>query len=202
MQDAERKHMNTDPLTELDAVNIILENDGEAPVASLDEDGFADVGKAQRVLRMVSRAVQTDGWAFNTDFERKFTPNVDDEITLPADTLYVRPAGNSAGIRVVERGRKLYNLDTNSYTFTQPVYMDICQMLDFTDLPAAARNYVSVRAARVYQASGTGSPQQNAFTENDEFYARASLRRADLRSRPRGFFRNPREARKLVRRPL
>jgi len=194
--------MNTDPLTELDAVNILLENDGEAPVASLDEDGFADVGKAQRVLREVSRTVQTDGWAFNTDFDRKFTPNVDNEISLPSDTLYVRTAYTSAGLRLVERGRKLYNLDTNSYTFSQPVYLDICQMLDYGALPAAARHYVAVRSARVYQARGAGAPQQNALTLEDETRAEAAMKRADLRARPRGFFRNPLEARKLIRRPM
>jgi len=194
--------MNTNPLTELDAVNIILHNDGEAPVATLDEAGFGDAAAAQAVLEEISRTVQDGGWAFNVDFKRTFTPSVDDEIVLPADTLWIKPTLSSQAMSLVERGRKLYDLDNNSYTFTRPVYLDVCQMLDFTDLPSAARYYITIRAARTYQARGTGSGSQNAFTEMDELRAQASLKKADLRARPRGFFRNPNNARVLVRRPL
>lgn len=194
--------METTPLTELAAVNIILDNDGESPVASLDETGFGDVARAQRTLQEISRVVQTKGWAFNTDENRKFTPDVDDEITLPTDTLWVKPVYTSATMNVVERGRKLYDRSTGTYTFTQPLYLDICQMLDFPDLPASARDYITIRAARVFQSRGTGSGQQNSFTQQDEALAQATFRQADNRSKPRGFFRNPANARVLTRRPL
>jgi hypothetical protein len=194
--------MNTNPITELDAVNIILRNDGEAPVATLDEAGFDEAADAQAVLEEISRTVQDDGWAFNVDEERKFTPNVDGEIVLPADTLWVRPVGASQTLNIVERARKLYNRSTNSYTFTTPVYLNVCQMLDYAELPSAARYYIAVRAARVYQARGTGSTTQNAFTEQDEARAQASLKKADARAKPRGWFRNPANARVLTRRPL
>lgn len=194
--------MNTNPLTELDAVNIILRNDGEAPVASLDEAGFDEAADAQAALEEVSRTVQDGGWAFNTDFKRKFTPDINSEIALPADTLWIKPTYASQAMSVVERGRKLYDLESNSYEFPQPVYLDVCQMLDFSDLPSAARYYIAIRAARLYQSRATGSGSQNSFTEQDEMRAQASLRKADLRAKPRGMFRNPGQSRLLLRRPL
>lgn len=194
--------MNTNPITELDAVNIILRNDGEAPVAQLDENGFDEASDAQAALEEISRTVQDSGWAFNTDFNRKLSPDLNGDILLPADTLWVRPSASDKAMTVVERGRKLYDLVSNSYTFNQPVHLDVCQMLDFADLPSAARYYITIRAARVYQARATGSGSQNAFTEQDEMRAQAALRKADLRARPRGHFRNPAQSRVLTRRPM
>lgn len=190
------------PLTELEAVNIILENDGEAPVNALDDSGFSESGKAQRVLREISRKVQAKGWAFNTDYERKFSPNVSDEIELPTDTLKIKPTYLSEELRLVERGRKLYDIENNTYVFSAPVYLNVVQMLDFTDLPATARDYITIRAARVYQARATGSSSQDGFTKDEEFEALSTFKSADRQARPRGFFRNPRNARLNVRRPL
>lgn len=190
------------PLTELEAVNIILENDGEAPVNALDDSGFSESGKAQRVLREISRKVQNKGWAFNTDYERKFSPDVSDEIVLPTNTLKIKPTYLSQELRLVERGRKLYDLDKNTYVFSTPVYLNVVQMLDFEDLPAPARDYITIRAARVYQARVTGSGSQDGFTKDEEFEALSTFKSADRQARPRGFFRNPINARLNLRRPL
>jgi hypothetical protein len=192
----------TEPLDLLGAVNIVLKNDGEAPVASLDESGFSEAATAQDTIHEISRTVQTDGWGFNTDWNRKFIPDVSNEIVLPSNLLVLEPSGYSCGLAVVERGRKLYDLEANGYTFTSPVYLNVVQCLDFDELPAPARYYIAVRAARVYQARGTGSGTQNSFTEEDEGRAEAAMRKADRRMFPRGFFRNPYNAAALLRRPL
>lgn len=194
--------MNITPYTELDAVNLILRRDGEATVSSLDENGFDEAADAQATLRDVSLTVQSDGWAFNTDSKRQFNPDINGEILVPSDTLWVRPVYQSEGRKLVERGRKLYDLDANTYQFTAPVFLDVCTMLPFESLPATARVYIAVRAARQYQAASTGSPTQNSFSETDEMRAEASFRRADMRSKRRGFFRNPRNSLALMRSPL
>jgi hypothetical protein len=195
--------MATTPLTELDAVNIILKNDGEYPVSSLDEGGFSEAATAQETLTEISRSVQDGGWAFNTDYRRLLTPDsFTSEITLPTDTLWVRPAYTTAGRPLVERNRRLYDLEENSYSFTSPVYVDICQMLEFVELPSAARYYIAIRASRVYQARSTGSGSQNNMTDDDEREARAALKRADSRARPRGHFRTASNARQMLRRPI
>lgn len=190
------------PLTELEAVNEILRNDGEAPVASLDESGFSEAADAYSKLTHATRQFQSKGWAFNTDYERQFTPDVSNEIVLPTNTLWVKPTLTSQSLRIIERGRKLYDLLNNTYEFTAPVYLDICQMLEFTEMPAAMRDYVTVVAARKYQAQSTGSGSQDAFSQEDEWRARATMKQADSRARPRGFQRTYQGQRFNTRRPM
>lgn len=131
--------MKTTPMTVLDAVNIILDNDGEAPIASLDETGFGESARALARLEEVSRSFQEEGWAFNTDLARKFSPDATKEIVLPSNTLTVSPVYLSKGMAVIERGRKLYDLSNNTYQFNQPIYLNVVQMLDFEDMPSAAK---------------------------------------------------------------
>lgn len=192
----------TSPLSLLEAVNIVLDNDGEAPVASLDESGFSEAARALARINEVSRLVQTDGWAFNTDYAREFTPAVNGEISLAETTIQVRPAYLSAGRNLIERGRKLYDSDENTYVFTSKVYLDVIECLEWDDLPAYVRHYITIRAARIYQARGTGSPQQNSFTQQDEVEAMVSFKRADRRARRRGTFREASGAYSIRRRPL
>lgn len=190
------------PLTELEAVNEILRNDGEAPVASLDESGFSEAADAYSKLTHATRQHQSKGWAYNTDYERKFTPDVSNEIILPSNTLWINPTYASQSLSIIERGRKLYDLQNNTYEFSAPVYLDICQMLQFTEMPTAMRDYVTIVAARKYQAQSTGSGAQDAFTQEDEWRARAVMKQADSRARPRGFQRTRQGQRFNIRRPM
>jgi hypothetical protein len=52
-------------------------------------------------------------------------------------------------------------------------------LLELEDLPQAARHYVMVRAARVFQQRVLGSETLDGFTERDEARARMSLKRYD-----------------------
>lgn len=195
--------MDTSPLTELKAVNLMLRVDGEAPVDTLDDSAFSEVATARAVLEEVARDEQTEGYAFNTDYNRQFTPDaLTGHIALPADTLWIKPTGYSIGLDVVERGRKLYNLATNSYVFTTPVYLDVCMFLPFDSLPSYARSYIGIKAARRYQKNATGSQRQDLFTAEDEATARASMKKADQRARRRGTFRTAYGASLITRRPI
>ncbi len=191
------------PLTELDAVNMILRNDGEAPVDTLDDTGFSEVADARAVLNNISAEEQTRGWAYNTDFALRILPDaITGQIALTDDILWVRPASYSVGLDVVERGRKLYNNTDHSYVFTQPVFLDICRFLPFDHLPAYARVHMAIRAARRYQAQATGSARQDSFTMEHEIKAEAEAKKADQRARRRGHFRTQRGAAAITRRPL
>ncbi|MGE6697453.1 hypothetical protein ACQKH5_07170 [Hyphomonas sp. NPDC076900] len=195
--------MDTSPLTELKAVNIMLRIDGEAPVSTLDDTGFSEVADALATLEEISREEQTRGWAFNTDYERQFSPDaMSGHIELPDDVLWIRPSHYSIGLDIVERDRKLYNLRTNSYVFTQPVWLDVCYFLPFDSLPSYARNLIAIRAGRRYQKNATGSARQDMFTKEDEDDAKAEMKKADQRARRRGHFRSPKGASTITRRPL
>jgi hypothetical protein len=52
-------------------------------------------------------------------------------------------------------------------------------VLQFDELPETARHYVSVRAARVFQARTVGSQLLYSFTDKDERDALVSLKRAE-----------------------
>jgi hypothetical protein len=191
------------PLTELDAVNMILRNDGEAPVDTLDDTGFSEVADAVSVLNNIAAEEQTRGWAYNTDYEVRLLPDaITGQIALTDDVLQVTPTLYSLGMDVVERGRKLYDLRANSYVFTAPVYLNIIRFLPFNDLPAYARVHIAIRAARRYQAQGTGSPRQDSFTLEHELKAEASCLKSDQRSRRRGHFRRGQGLYATQRRPM
>ena len=55
--------------TELEAINKVLQMSGEAPVSStVGQVGIAK--QAQDALNSASREVQSEGWSFNTDYEK------------------------------------------------------------------------------------------------------------------------------------
>jgi hypothetical protein len=195
--------MEIAPLTELEAVNMILRNDGEAPVDTLDDTGFSEVADARAFLRNISNEEQVRGWAFNTEYAVRVLPDaLTGHIALTDDVLWVRPASYSYGLDIVERGRKLYNNQGNTYVFTGPVYIDICRLLPFNELPVYARTFIAIRAARRYQSTSTGSQRQDAFTQEHEIKAEAECKKADQRARRRGHFRTPRGIASIHRRPF
>lgn len=169
--------------TELEAVNVILENDGEEAVPSIDENGFAPASKALKVLHEVSRRIQLKGYNFNTDFEREFAPTVDNEIVLPPNVLGVEVSGRSQGRRIKQRGSRLYDDDSNSYTFTSAVTLDAVVFLPWEEVPEHARNYMTIMAARLYQKRETGSQLMDGFTYEDEQMAMGTFRHAENRAK-------------------
>lgn len=81
--------MRETPSTELDAVNVILTNMGEAPIDTLDEDDLPlDAEKAWSILAEVSEAVQIKGWFWNTE-TTTYAVDSDGTIKLPLE----RPTG-------------------------------------------------------------------------------------------------------------
>jgi len=148
--------MDTTPSTELDAVNVILQNMGEAPVNSLEGDPPLDALKAQNVLAEISEAVQTRGWFWNREVST-FTPNGSDQIPLPNNTLAIK--GFTKSPYLTMRDGLLYRImpNNNGDTFTDPVQIEITYFLDFADMPPVARRYVTMKAARVFQARELGN---------------------------------------------
>lgn len=169
------------PTSELDAVNIMLSTIGESPVSSLsNESSMVDVSIARSVLREVSTQVLEEGWHFNTEINWVMTPASDTgEIAIPANCIQIDTSGPSASIDVAQRGRKLYDRVRHTYAFTGPLTVDMVILLDFADMPQAARHYISVRAARVFQQRMVGSEALQGFSQADEVRARASLRKLD-----------------------
>lgn len=167
--------------TKLEAVNTLLTAIGEAPVNSLTS-GLVDAETAETILDSVSREVQSQGWAFNTNYLQEFTPNSDLQIVVGPDVLRIDMAENrSTTIDVVARGSKLYNRATNSFYFeaSAAIKMNTVVVLEFTDLPESARRYITIRSARIFQDRVVGSDLLHGFHQQDELRALVELKDAD-----------------------
>lgn len=168
------------PTTELEAVNLMLDVIGESPISTLENSAVVDAVKAKAVLSEVSRAVQTKGWHFNTEKGFELVPTVfEKEIIVPANCLRIDTVYPDGGIDAVHRGTRLYDRRRHTYQFDKSVKADMVVNLQFEELPEAARRYIAIRAARVFQSRMVGSESLYQFTAEDERDARADLKKAE-----------------------
>lgn len=171
--------------SELDAVNIMLGTIGESPINSLDAaTGVVDAVTARAILSEVSVQVQEEGWHFNTEYEFILTPSLDSkEIYVPANAIEVdASAYDRNDIDVAIRGNRLYDRKNKTFQFLQDIKADLTILLEFNELPQAARHYITVRAARVFQQRVIGSDTLGSFTEKDEARALRSMRRYESKT--------------------
>lgn len=172
---------STSLLTELDAVNIMLATIGESPVNSLNISGLGDVAVAQSTLSEISRTVQERGWAFNSDNEYTLALTAANEILVPVNAVRIRcSAIDSMSGYVTTRAGKFYNKKTQSFTFDSPLKVDVVWLLDFSEIPEAAKYYITIRAARVFQRRMVTADALERYTAIDEAQALASLQDAEL----------------------
>lgn len=166
------------PTTTLEAVNIMLSSIGEAPVNSL-ASGLVDAEMAETILNATSREIQSRGWKFNTEKKFRITPNTDGEILLPTNTLKADINQSTRELDLVQRGNKMYNLISHSYKVGTTVELDLVVFLDFELLPEAARHYITIKAARVFQDRTVGSESLHGFQERDEVSAMIEMKDAE-----------------------
>ena len=176
--------------TELESINIMLSLLGEAPVNSLAPPFIADVANCKRILLEVSKATQAEGWQFNEQREYTLTPNVDGEIVLPPNCVSV-DVDTDSSVDVVFRAGKLFDLKTNSYTFTGPLVAELTFLFPFDELPETVRQYVLIRAARRLQERYVGSDAQDEFFAGDEVRARVVMCRDQASSADLNILNDP-----------
>ena len=168
--------------TKLEAINTMLSAIGESPVNSLTS-GLVDAEQAETILNSVNREVQSMGWSFNTDLKRQFVPDSNKQIQIPSNILRIDMAQDKTDkLELVQRGTKLYNRASSSFfmddDITQ-VLMNAVVLLDFDDLPEAARRYITIRAARIFQDRVVSSNDLHIYQERDELMALVELKDSD-----------------------
>lgn len=161
-------------LSELDAVNIILQAADEAPVTSLALTGLYPLDKAKGILSEASAAVQAMGWQFNTEGAFKVTKDGTGQINLPANMLRFDPDPSTA-YTAIQRGIRLYDAKSHSYTFPSDVTGTAVFLLGWDELPQAARYYITIKAARTMQGRSSISESTYRYTQEDEQAARLAL---------------------------
>lgn len=170
------------PQTELQAVNVGMAAIGANAITSLaNASANSDSAIAIRFLGEVNRTVQSEGWAWNTDDAFPIDPGPDGDITLPANTVKVKQAYASGTYdkNLVERGGRLYDRKNHTFNIGTTAYVDIVTVLDFEDLPQAARNYISLEAASRLVAEKLVSTTASKFVASQLAPARILLEQAE-----------------------
>jgi len=171
-------------LTRLEAVNLMLSMIGEAPVNTVDGSKSADVSQADTILTEISREIQSGGWHFNTEYQVELTPDtVTSEIYLAPQTLRIdlEVADSRAGttgkyVDAVQRGNRLYDRENKTYVFTDTVKVTVVYGLDWEVVPQPAKQYIAVRAGRVFCDRMIGSSDLHRVHFLQETQALMNLR--------------------------
>lgn len=180
------------PSTELEAVNDMLSAISESPVSSVEEDQ-PDAQLALRLLRQENRAVQAEGWYWNTEENFKLLPNSSGEFVLPAGTMRVDTTEASASFDVSPRQGKLYDRRNATFAIAASVlYITLTILRSYEDIPQPARDYIRVRAGRKFIKRTTGATQADSgYESKDEAQARATLEIDEESGADRSIFDNP-----------
>jgi hypothetical protein len=166
--------------TKLQAVNLILEACGLRPVGTLDSSGV-DADTAMKRLGEANIEIQEEGWSWNQDDEYPIDPGADGTVTLPANTLKIRQIYSSDTYqkRLVQRGSQIYDRKNHTFKIAATVKVDITFLLDFEQIPQAARWYIALVGARRMASSRNISGTIYQFTKADEDMARLRMEQAE-----------------------
>ena len=169
-------HFTTVPVNELEAVNMLLAAVGEAAVSSLETATTVDVTQAKNLLSNINREVQQKGWHFNTEWDVVLSLDSDNRIPLGTTVLSIYSPTKMTTIRGREGSPFLYDLDNNTFTWTASVNDAVTiTLLDFEDIPQTARQYITTKAARIFQEEIIGQVSAEAVNRQEEVEAYADL---------------------------
>lgn len=179
--------MSYNATTKLNLVNLMLASIGEAPVNALSS-GLTDAELAETIIGRVDREMQSEGWWFNTDFNKKFVPDDSTkQIILPVNTLKIDCVGTSSHLRFIQRRtkegkNKIY--DPFNHTFNvgdnhTSVHLDVVTQEEFDSLPEVAKRYIGIKSSRRFTQQVVGNPQLYGFEKEDEASALAELKEAE-----------------------
>ncbi len=163
--------------TKIEAVNTMLSAVGSSPVSTLTGQQTADSVVAQNILDEVVREVTSQGWAFNYERKVELSPDGNSEIVLGTDVARIdNTPGYNTDYDVVQRGNKLYDRKSHSYTIGEKLTCDVIYFMEFDETPEAARRYMMIRAARIFQDRMVGSGNHHTYNMTDEIKALTDLK--------------------------
>lgn len=168
--------ISTTPVTELEAVNILLAAIGESAVSSLENATTVEVTQAKNLLSNVNREVQQKGWHFNTEWDVTLTKKSDGTIPVGSSILSVYVENQLTTLRGISGVMHVYDLDNNTFTWTKSLTNAVTiTLLDFQDTPQAVRQYVTTKAARIFQEEIIGQVSAETVNRQEETEAYADL---------------------------
>jgi hypothetical protein len=177
------------PISELEAVNFMLQEIGEQPVNSIPDTGISDASIAISTLQRVSNEVQT--WGLHSNTERNFPliPDTEGNINVPLNTLGFDAEDYNRDL--VLRGTRVYDKENHTYKFDKEIKATLVLFLPFDELPSHVRNYIVVSAARRFQEDVLGSSVLSTLSEKDENMAYLNFRRQEMKQNDVAMINSP-----------
>jgi hypothetical protein len=174
--------------SKLTAVNVLLQSIGETPVNTLEETESVDVLSAVAAIDEVTLKLLTEGWHWNREYGLTLNPEEDGSIPLPSTCLFLGQAYWN-GHRffpapITERGRKLYDTENHTYTFTKAVEVDMLVHLEWEEMPEYARTYITIRAAQLFQGRLQSSSMVFRIQQDEVESARATIEQREAEANP------------------
>lgn len=179
--------------TQLEAVNQMLTGIGQAPVTSLDTFN-PEVASALSILDEVNRAVQAEGWNFNTEYKYPFVTDANGHINVPTSALQLsdNKIANVQKYQTVLRSGRLYDKinHTDVFPASTTIYCDVVWAFDFEELPQVFRDYITIKATRVFydRVAGDVDSVKYKLFESDEGIARANCLSYDTQTSEANIF--------------
>jgi hypothetical protein len=169
--------------TLLEAVNVCLENIGEAPVDSLETQQVAEARIAERTLLEFHKEGQSQGWSWNSETDYLFTKDVaSGEIVVPANVVRWSPNPYTWAGRFQLRGQKVYdrtNRTTKLGAEITELEANVVFLLSWDDCPEPFNRWITIRSARVFSDRVLSSDSIFKYTALDEQNALTELRRME-----------------------
>ncbi|MEY3962842.1 MAG: uncultured phage MedDCM-OCT-S37-C6 [Cyanobacteriota bacterium] len=170
--------------TLLEAVNICLQNIGEQPVNSLENQQVVEAAMAERTILEFHKEGQTRGWSWNSEQGYEFSKNVStNQIVVPSNVVsWAADAYQWAG-RFQLRGQKVYDKEKRTYTLGADIASleaDVVWLLPWDECPEAFNRWVTIRSARVFSDRVLSSDAIFKYTAMDEQQALIELQRVEL----------------------
>lgn len=171
----------------LDVINSCLASMGEAPLNS-EAEPHEFKASAKRLLTKSNRTVQTTGWWFNTE-TITLKPSTNGQIQLSNDTIQFRSGTRTRDTLVlgqpkpwlVQRGMRLYDTRTGSYTITEEVTGELIREIPFEDLPPTVNDLVAALTVLKFQSDFDADSNKRAELGQDYKEARIRANSENIR---------------------
>jgi len=163
------------PTTELEAINEMLAAIGESPISTLTPPLTAEVQVAVNELHNTSRKVQLRGWWFNEEEDYELALDVDSKAVVPGNAINVDVTTEQYNQDLIERDGFMYDKINHTFVLAAAPMCTIVFFLSWDELPEAAREYIKIKAARIFQQRTVGSGDHYTFTKSDEAEAYATM---------------------------
>ena len=154
-----------------------------------------DVAIALNTLREVSREVQSEGWAYNREYDYPITPDSNNEINIANNIIRMdlnQTYTQNMDRDSINRGGKLYDRTAHSYKWTdETVYVDIVWYFDWESIPQPVQAYIVARAAAIVSSRIIGDGNQYQMLLQKEAYARSMALEYECSQGDYTFFGSP-----------